>query len=251
MLHQIEITTRCNFECFYCAGRNMAQRNMALALFDSIFARIPPGSPVSLQGEGEPFLHPHFWDMVDRLCRGGMVPYTITNATLIDSPQRVAECFPRIGVSLDTLDADLSRQTGRLFPERVLAGLARLREVMQPAQRIVLHTVDFGQPLQALRDYAAANGFRHIVQPLQPKDDYARYYAAESNWGPCNFRCGFVERPLLRYFNVDGVEMPCFYIKDAHLFPGTEAIAAELAARRVPATCRGCREIFPEARVSW
>jgi MoaA/NifB/PqqE/SkfB family radical SAM enzyme len=252
MFHQIEVTTRCNFECFYCAGRNMPQRNMDWALFQSILGRIPPGSTVSLQGEGEPFLHPRFWDMVETVRAAGLVPYTITNGTLVEDPERVAACFPAIGVSLDTLDPALSKQTGRLFLDRVLDGLARLRKAMQPAARIVLHTVDFGQPLQPVQEFAQAQGFRHIVQPLQPKDDYARYYATETSLGPCTYRCRYIEQPSLRYYNIDGVEMPCFCIKQTGHYHGVEAIAAELRAQRVPATCRGCREIYPQARVrSW
>lgn len=250
MLHQIEITTRCNFECFYCAGRNMPQRNMPWALFEKILGGIAPGSRVSLQGEGEPFLHPRFWDMVEALRGAGMEPYVITNGTLIDDAARVAACFPTLGVSLDTMDPEVSKQTGRLHLDRVLEGLERLRQAVQPASRVVVHTVDFGQAVAPVAEYARAMGFKHLVQTLQPKDDYARYYASESSWGACTYRCRYIEQPVMRYYNLDGVEMPCCYIKDAAQFPGIEAIAADLAARRVPAVCRGCRELFPQARVT-
>jgi MoaA/NifB/PqqE/SkfB family radical SAM enzyme len=249
MFHQIEITTRCNFECFYCAGRSMPQRHMDWALFESILAGIPPGSTVSLQGEGEPFLHPRFRDMVAAIRAAGLVPYVITNATLIDDPAWVAACFPSLGVSLDTLDPELSRQTGRIDLPRVLDGLERLRQVLLPASRLILHTVDFGQPLEPVREYARAQGFKHLVQPLQPKDDYARYYASAAAWGPCSFRCRYLEQPLMRFYNLDGVEMPCCFIKDTRQYHGAGALAAELAAGQVPAPCRGCREIFPGARV--
>lgn len=249
MFHQIEITTRCNFECFYCAGRSMPQRNMEWALFESILARIPAGSTVSLQGEGEPFLHPRFRDMVGAIRAAGLAPYVITNATLIDDPDWVAACFPSVGVSLDTLDPALSRQTGRLDLARVLDGVERLRRVLLPASRLILHTVDFGQPLGPVLEYAQARGFQHLVQPLQPKEDYARYYASESSLGACTWRCRYIEQPNQRFYSLDGVEMPCCFIKDTRQYRGAEAIAADLAARRVPQCCRGCREIFPQARV--
>jgi MoaA/NifB/PqqE/SkfB family radical SAM enzyme len=101
---QIEITTKCNFECFYCAGRHMKQENMGLALFDDILKRL--GSfplTVSLQGEGEPTAHPQFWTMIDRLIDLGHRPYIITNASLIDAHQAALK-FQTIDVSLDTLD---------------------------------------------------------------------------------------------------------------------------------------------------
>lgn len=249
LFHQIEITTRCNFECFYCAGRSMPQRHMDWALFQSILSRVPPGATVSLQGEGEPFLHPRFRDMVEAICAAALVPYVITNATLIDDPAWVAARFPTVGVSLDTLDPELSLRTGRLDLARVLEGLERLRQVLQPASRLILHTVDFGQALEPVLEYARARGFQHLVQGLQAKDDYARHYASETVAGPCSWRCRYLEQPLMRYYNLDGVEMPCCFIKDVSRYRGAEALAADLAAGRVPQPCRGCCEIFPQAAV--
>ena len=40
MFHQIEITTKCNFRCFYCAGRTMPQRHMTEATMNDILARL-------------------------------------------------------------------------------------------------------------------------------------------------------------------------------------------------------------------
>jgi len=57
---QIEVTTICNFDCYYSAGRDMEQRHMEMDVFARILTRFAPftGMTVSLQGEGAQTLHP-------------------------------------------------------------------------------------------------------------------------------------------------------------------------------------------------
>ena len=54
MFAQIEITTRCNFDCFYCAGRLMRQGDMPYETFtwliDQHIAKYGVPGVVSLQG---------------------------------------------------------------------------------------------------------------------------------------------------------------------------------------------------------
>ncbi len=173
---QIEITTVCNFGCFYCAGREMPQRHMKPALFDKILASLPDVRlTISLQGEGEPTMHPYFWDMVGKVVMSGKSPYTITNGSNIDI-MRTVRLFPQIGVSLDTLDEDEAKRIGRFGLPGVLRNLEQLIVAMGP-KRIIIHSVDYGQPLEALRSYVQGLGIsRHVVQPIQPKADYSLRY---------------------------------------------------------------------------
>ena len=244
---QIEVTTHCNFTCFYCAGRAMPQRHMPLALFDEILRRLPPGPvTVSLQGEGEPMLHPEFWQLVRRVRACGHRPYTITNGSALPYPELVAEAFPEIGISIDSLDVDEAERIGRTQLDRVLRNLDRLLDLMPPA-RVVVHTVDVGQPLGALREFVARKRLRHVVQPLQRKEDYrASYTTAVSP--PDHGRTGaclHLRRPRMRYFNIDGVEMPCCFIKDVSSYRGVQALYDEFAVGRVPECCRGCEALMP------
>lgn len=81
---QIEVTTICNFDCFCCAGRDMAQRHMEMPVFRRVLAQLPAntGMTVSLQGEGEPTLHPAFWDMARAVRAQGLRPRAV------DCPRR-------------------------------------------------------------------------------------------------------------------------------------------------------------------
>jgi len=106
---QIELTTRCNFDCFYCAGRDMPQVDMSFELFEQRLqehiAKHGVPTEVSLQGEGEPTLHRDFFRMAERVRDIGSVPYTITNGTH-KYPERFIGLFPRLGVSVDTMNEE-------------------------------------------------------------------------------------------------------------------------------------------------
>jgi MoaA/NifB/PqqE/SkfB family radical SAM enzyme len=250
---QIEIGTRCNYQCFYCVGRDMPQRYMAWELFTSILERESKHhvERVSLQGEGEPMMHPKFWEMVDAIRGHGLVPYTITNGSLLDAP-RVAAAFPAIGISIDTIDPEYAQRIGRFKLHRVLRNLDALLGVLSP-NRIIIHTVDMGQPLEPLKLFLRGRGInQHMIQPLQPKADYAkRYSQGESpTWGACTYRCRFLAAPLMRYYDITGLELPCCFIKNTTDFVSSEQLRQQLNQRIVPTCCQGCGAIFPHAKVA-
>ena len=175
----------------------------------------------------------------------GKTPYTITNGSIIDV-QRAATMLPQIGVSLDTLNPDEAHRIGRYKLHKVLANVDSLVTAMGP-DRVIIHTVDYGQPLDPLREYLAVRGMRlHLIQPLQSKPDYSYRYPGQlpSISGSYHYRCRYVAQPFMRYFDMRGNEMPCCFIKDYRKFVSTAHIAQQLAQGRVPESCAGCREIM-------
>ena len=199
---------------------------------------------VSLQGEGEPTTHPQFWDMAELVRARGLTPFTITNGAQIDV-ERIAATFPRIGVSIDTLDAAEAERIGRHKLDRVLANLEALNARMG-GKRIHIMTVNYGQPLAAVCKFARARGFSHSVQALQAKPDYAHRYPQllDAPAPRYTHRCRYLERPLKRYYDIEGREYPCCFIKDARLHEPIEAMQAKMAAGEIPAACTGCREVL-------
>lgn len=245
MLYQLEITTHCNYGCFYCAGRDMKQQHMTWDLFERLLAGVPAGDHVvSLQGEGEPTVHPRFWDMVDAVRRRGLRPFTITNCSHVDAA-RFAASFPTFAVSIDTLDPAEAERIGRYKIDRMLKNLDDLCAEIDPG-RIHIMTVDYGQPLEAVREFARTRGFGHTVQPLQAKDDYAERYpdriAARPR--PYTYRCRYLDQPLRRYYDVEGREYPCCYIKDHRRHEPIETLRSKMAAHQMPAACEGCHEVL-------
>lgn len=246
MFVQIEITTHCNYRCFYCAGRDMPQKHMEMTRFVGILDCLPAGKHrVSLQGEGEPTTHPQFWNMVQLVRERGHAPYTITNGSRLE-PDRVAEHFPSIGISIDTLDPDEAECIGRYKLAQTLAGLKRFLASYDPA-RVVIHTVDYGQDLAPVKALVKACRIgRHIIQPLQTKNDYAYRYPGRvrsRDIEDYSCRCRYIEQSRMRYYNIAGIEMPCCFIKDTSHFVSADVIRESLWRHEIPASCRGCREI--------
>jgi hypothetical protein len=174
----------------------------------------------------------------------GFAPTTITNGYEIDAARIAAE-LPDIAVSLDTLDEAEATRIGRLKLPRVLANLEQLVELMGPG-RIRIMTVDYGQDLSALRHFLKGKRIgRHIVQPLQRKDDYARRYPERVPAGGLyHYQCRFLQAPVMRFYDITGCELPCCFIKDTSSFTSIDALAGDLARGVVPRPCSGCHEIM-------
>lgn len=242
MLLQLEITTRCNFDCFYCAGRTMRQDDMPYEAFETLLDRhiARHGIPrtVSLQGEGEPTLHREFFRMAERVRGLGATPYTITNGTY-KHPERFIGLFPWVGVSIDTLDEDTAAKIGRHNLPRVLSFAAALSRHLG----VVIHSVEHPVHTPPIAKWCRQHRYRHVIQPPQTKPDYARRYApvADVERPSGRFSCSYLERDRMRYYSLDGSEMPCCFIKDERQFEGMKAIQRDHALGRCPDCCASCR----------
>jgi MoaA/NifB/PqqE/SkfB family radical SAM enzyme len=225
MMVQVEITTRCNFDCFYCAGRLMRQGDMPYETFTSLLERhiARYGTPnlVSLQGEGEPTLHHDFLRMAQFVLGLGIQPYTITNGTY-KHPDRFIGLFPEVGVSVDTLDDTQGRKIGRYNLSRVRAFI----ESLAPHTTIVIHSVAHTEHTPPIAHWCKEKGYRHIVQPLQTKADYSRRYRVPATIpvSPGSFSCGYLATPRMRYYSLDGIELPCCFIKDTSQYEGMSSL---------------------------
>ncbi len=128
---QIEPTTRCNFTCGFCAGRAMAQGDLDWDDFVRFLDTHPDLTHVELQGEGEPMLHPRFFDMVGACRARGIRVGLITNGSLLstDRVERLlAADIGSIHVSIESNDpVQFEAIRGGKFA-KVRDGLARLAE---------------------------------------------------------------------------------------------------------------------------
>lgn len=79
---QIEPTTRCNYRCVFCCGRYMEQKDMDFEVFKRVIDEYKDVEEIQLQGEGEPLLHPQFFEMVEYAKKMNIRVKTISNGSL-------------------------------------------------------------------------------------------------------------------------------------------------------------------------
>lgn len=211
----------------------MPQAHMRRIKFAIVLAGIPAHSVVHLQGEGEPLLHPDILWMINECRDAGHLVTTTTNGTV---PFDI-NLFYKLEVSVDTLDRDKNKASGRLHFGKTLKNLDKWIAI--DPTKIVIRTTDYGQGIQSVYDYCTLHGLRPpVIQPLNQKADYAVCYAVDHSHIEFNtVQCAF--RSSSRYYNIDGLRVPCCFIK----FPTQtyEENRQSFSRNIIPNDCRGCQ----------
>jgi MoaA/NifB/PqqE/SkfB family radical SAM enzyme len=128
----IEPTTRCNFNCWYCIGRQMKQQDLSLESFETILNHFPSVKIIAIVGEGEAIMNKQFFQMVKLAKSRGLIVLSISNGSTFSESVVRQLCeheVDYISVSIDSTNAETfaqSRCDGDL--NKVLAGIAKLRE---------------------------------------------------------------------------------------------------------------------------
>lgn len=128
----IEPTTRCNFNCWYCVGRHMKQEDIDVNNFAKVLDNFPSVKTIALVGEGEPLLHKDFFTMAHMAKDRGIRVMIISNGSAFSQSviKKICEAqIAYIGISIDSTDATTfanSRLDGDL--PKIWRGIARLRQ---------------------------------------------------------------------------------------------------------------------------
>ena len=108
LLIHFEINDRCNLQCIMCGRRSDSIPRDTGELDPGLIKRIAPwlvyAKYVGLAGNGEPFLHPQLFEILEILHESNTVPSLVTNGTLL-----TRECLERlmgIGASILTVSFD-------------------------------------------------------------------------------------------------------------------------------------------------
>ena len=101
---QIEVTTKCNFNCIYCPRQSLNKerlnRDMTFEHFKRIIDQIPLRS-VKLQGLGEPFLNKNIGQMAQYAKSRGIHVTTISNGSILPDINTL-KFFDEIRISFDS-----------------------------------------------------------------------------------------------------------------------------------------------------
>ncbi|MGD8881315.1 MAG: radical SAM protein [Desulfobacterales bacterium] len=108
---QVEISSYCNASCFYCPHStyrvNWQNRYLSMESFHNLIPAFRKTALVYLQGWGEPFTHPRFFEMLKIAKAAGCMVGTTTNGTLLGREtieKMVSEGLDVIGFSLAGVD---------------------------------------------------------------------------------------------------------------------------------------------------
>lgn len=185
----IEPTTRCNFNCWYCVGRHMKQADIKLENFAAMLDNFPTVKTIALVGEGEPLMHKQFFVMARMATSRGIKVMIISNGSTLSQSVVRQLCESQVAyvaISIDSFDAATfakSRIDGDL--NKVWRGIRRLRTYRDAHgyryPKIALkgtlfsHTSD---QLPGIVEAAKENGVEifESFQALNPMKSYVQIY---------------------------------------------------------------------------
>jgi organic radical activating enzyme len=104
-LFDLEITTRCNKQCYICPRDNFQRKNkdMSFVTFEKIVEWLPTDCDVFFAGYGEPLLHKDYLLFVQQLHTKGVGVSLLTNGKLLTA-KKIQELFD---VGLDRLQISI------------------------------------------------------------------------------------------------------------------------------------------------
>lgn len=188
----LEPTTRCNFNCWYCIGRHMKQEDIDFDGFARALDNFPTLQILALVGEGEPLLHKRFFDMVRMAKERGIRVVTLSNGSAFSASviEKLCEAeVDYISISIDSTSSENfaeSRIDGDL--SKVLEGIGRLTAYRNAngykypliglKGTLFTHTQD---EMPAIVAEAKSRGVDMIesFQSLNPKESYVKIYPAD------------------------------------------------------------------------
>ncbi|WP_421716864.1 glycosyltransferase [Arcobacter arenosus] len=241
-IHQIEVTTYCNLQCFYCPIETIENKHIEYEKFKNIVDSFKPNSTVRLQGTGEPFLHPKFYEMLTYVKQKGHYADVITNGT-IKIKAKYIELLDSIGFSIDTLEKQEAKNSKRYKLEITLENLFNVRK--QNQRKVKIFATDYKQDLKPLKEFAKKHEIPLIIQSLQTKTSYqSKYKLKEKEYS--NYSCKYIDHDLMQFYFVDGTVAPCCYMVDKSLVKTKKEIKKMLDEKIVPECCKQCGELIKE-----
>jgi radical SAM protein with 4Fe4S-binding SPASM domain len=193
VIAQIEPTSLCNLKCEMCIRDKIGVPigSMNFEDFKKILDKLDSLFKVHLSGQGEPFINPDIFKMIDYANKRGITVFFTTNATklskeVIDKICRVE--IGEIGISIDSTKKEKYEKIrkGANF-EEVKNNIKNLvEELRKNGKKTILSTatVIMKNNLNEVSDFvilAKDLGIKKIgFQTMQEKEDYIKKYGSEA-----------------------------------------------------------------------
>lgn len=154
---QVGITTQCNASCAYCPRSTWSSLwrsgHMDPEIFYLFLSRLKKVKLIYLQGWGEPFLHPDFWNMLEGVKQKGFMAGCTSNANLLDSEtlrRTVDSGLDVLALSLAGLDRKNDQARRGTSYKRVMSVIEELNRVKE---LLGSHTPDIHLAYMLLRSH--------------------------------------------------------------------------------------------------
>ncbi len=205
----IDVITKCNLKCPMCRGVYSVLEQfgpMPLEFYEKILRRLPRSiESILLTQSGEPFLHPHIFEIIELTTRYGFRPIIFTNGTLLteELSQRILKS------SLDTLNisTELDEQNSMQFRgisldslEQKIHSIIKLKRDIHSPVKIKLSTVVHRQNKLGLA--AFLKKWKYLVDGIKVNPMYLHLKKQRSQ------SCGELWRGHLS-IRINGVITPC------------------------------------------
>lgn len=191
----LEPTTKCNYNCVFCASRHFQAAHfsnpvdLAFPDFTKIVEKLPYLESVHLQGYGEPFLNVDIYKMIKFLKEKGIVVTTTTNGSLLNESnieKLLQTGIDHVGVSLESpYEKEFSRirRGGNL--RQLISGIEQLthrikeKGLQKPAvgfcTTVMKSTMKDIEKIFTLYGELEMDG-GILTQPLRDLPKFAEYY---------------------------------------------------------------------------
>ncbi len=189
VIAQIEPTSECNLDCEMCIRKEIGVPigTMSFENFKIILDKLDSLFKIHLSGQGEPFLNPEIFKMIEYANKRGIIVYFTTNGTCLTKNVIDKICdveIGEIGISIDSTNKEKYEKIrkGAKF-EKVLENIKNLALELKKRNRktiVSIASIILKDNIEELSEFvilAKKLGVKKIgFQTMQEKSDYIEKY---------------------------------------------------------------------------
>jgi MoaA/NifB/PqqE/SkfB family radical SAM enzyme len=229
----MEITTKCNMDCFYCPIEDMSHEHMHFSVAKKIVDKYDSPKLFMLNGTGEPTLYPYLKELVEYIVdRGHCVTFITNGVRCVD--EDVLRMLDHIIFSVDDSNTEKKVKTIEVS-EKAIRHACKVIGY----KKVFTMTAYYGQDLTKIKELSEELGFKMKKQRLQPKASYHKKYSIPGS-KPKKLLCPYVEYNYMDFYFQSGKKAPCCFMVYEDVSMSAGEVKSSLKKGIVPECCSGC-----------